>query len=294
MRTNDAPTRRRKSQAPAPRRQGSLRSRGKSRVAISALTATLLSLVCVMVFCANTVSSQNLRRQMRIQRKIDRKKPRPAGNPNKLTPSDSGNEEPGAPDQPEATAPRVTDRQPGQSLDGIRQRGLQSFFTQEEQSLWIPAFGNKAALLMIFRQLGLTPEQKIKIRDLRRQVGNRLRLSRQELNQLEMQLDEAIYGNFDTASLDNYDPAKVKELTEQVVQKQAEWFRLHKDVESQFRQILTPDQFYVYRELMIDAVRPANRPLVNPGARQQQRQRRMGAQPNPQNRPNQQDQPDGD
>jgi len=269
MRTSDAPTRRRKT--------------------ISAITATLISVVCVMIFCANTVSSQNLRRQMRIQRKIDKKAPpRTAGNPNKLTPLNSGNEEPGGSDQPEPTGAR----QGGQSVDGIRQRGLQSFFTQEEQSLWIPAFGNRAALLMIFRQLDLTPEQKIKIRDLRRQVGNRLRLSRQELNQLEAQLDEAIYGNFDSASLDNYDSAKVKELTEQVIQKQAEWFRLHKDIESQFRQILTPDQFYVYRELMIDAVRPANRPQVNPGARQQQRQRRMGAQPNPQNRPNQQEKPD--
>jgi Spy/CpxP family protein refolding chaperone len=264
MKTSDAPTRRRKT--------------------ISATTASLISVICVMIFCANTVSSQNLRRQMRIQKKIDKKTSRPAGNPDKLTPSNGGNEDPGVSDQPEA--PR------GQNVDGIRQRGLQSFFTQEEQSLWIPAFGNRAALLMIFRQLGLTPEQKIKIRDLRQQVGNQLRLSRQELNQLEAQLDEAIYGNFDSASLDKYDPAKVKELTEQVVQKQAEWFRLHKDIESQFRQILTPDQFYVYRELMIDAVRPGNRPLVNPGARQQQRQRRMGAQPNPQNRPNQQDQED--
>jgi Spy/CpxP family protein refolding chaperone len=272
MKINDAPTRRRKT--------------------ISALTATLISVVCVMTFCANIVSSQNLRRQMRIQRKIDRKTPRPAGNPNKLSPSNSGNEEPGTSDQPEPTAPRAAARQGGQSVDGIRQRGLQSFFTQEEKSLWIPAFGNRVALLMIFRQLDLTPEQKIKIRDLSRQVGNRLRQSRQELNQLESQLDEAIYGDFDTTSLDNYDPAKVKELIEQVVQKQAEWFRLHKDIESQFRQILTPDQFYVYRELIIDAVRPANRPLVTPGPRQQQRQRRMGVQQNQQNRPNQQDQED--
>lgn len=289
MKTIDAPTGRRKSQATKLRRQGRLRSRGKSRVTISALTATLLSVVCVMVFCANTVSSQNLRRQMRIQRKIDRKAPRPPGNPNKLTPSNGGNEEPGATDQPEAAPPRVTGRQPGPGVDGIRQRGLQSFFTQEEQSLWIPAFGNRAALLMIFRQLDLTPEQKNKIRDLRRQVGNRLRLSRQELTQLETQLDESIYGNPDPTSLDSYDPAKVKELTEQVVQKRAEWFRLHTDIESQFRQILTPDQFYVYRQLMSDVVRPGNRPLVNPGARQQQRQRR-----NQQNRPNPQDQPDGD
>jgi Spy/CpxP family protein refolding chaperone len=293
MKTNNAPTRRQKSQATTPQRRARLRSQGKSRMTISALTATLLSVVCVMVFCASTVSSQNLRRQMRIQRKIDRKTPRPAGNPNKLTPSDSGNEESGAPDQPDATAPRVTDRQPGHSVEGIRQRGLQSFFTQEEQGLWIPAFGNRAALLMIFRQLDLTPEQKIKIKDLRRQVGNRLRLSRQELNQLETQLDEAIYGNLDPVSLDRYDPAKVKELTEQVIQKRAEFFRLHTDIQSQFRQILTPDQFYVYRQLMIDVVRPGNRPLINLGGRQQQRQRRMGIQPNPQNRPNQQDRPDG-
>jgi len=292
MKTINAPTRRQKSQATTPRSQGRLRSWVKSSVTISALSATLLSVVCVMIFCVNTVSSQNLRRQMRIQRKIDRKTPRPSGNRNKLTPSNSGNEEPGAPDQPEAAAPRITGRQPGPGVDGIRQRGLQSFFTQEEQSLWIPGFGNRAALLMIFRQLDLTPEQKIKIRDLRRQVGNRLRLSRQDLNQLEMQLTEAIYGSADPASLDGYDPAKVKELTEEVVQKQAEWFKLLTDIESQFRQILTPDQFYVYRQLMIDVVRPGNRPLVNPGARQQQRQRRMGIQPNPQNRPNPQDQED--
>jgi Spy/CpxP family protein refolding chaperone len=271
MRTIDAPTRSQKPQATTPRGQGRLRSQGESRVTISALTATLLSVVCMTVF---------------------RKTPRPPGNPNKLTPSNGGNEEPGAPDQPEAAAPRVTGRQPGPGVDGIRQRGLQSFFTQEEQSLWIPAFGNRAALLMIFRQLDLTPEQKIKIRDLRRQVGNRLRLSRQDLNQLEMQLDESIYGSPDPTSLDSYDPAKVKELTEQVVQKRAEFFRLHTDIESQFRQIFTPDQFYVYRQLMIDVVRPGNRPLVNPGARQQQRQRRMGVQPNQQNRPNPQDQPD--
>ena len=78
---------------------------------------------------------------------------------------------------------------------------------------------------MIFRQLDLTPEQKIKIRDVRRQVGNRLRLTRRELNQLEGQLEEAMYGNLDPASLDSYDPAKVKELTEQVAQKRAELYQ---------------------------------------------------------------------
>src|SRR5687767_2230521 len=234
MKTKNAPTRPAKSQAP-----------------ISALAVTLLLIVCVMIFCANTISAQNLRRQMRIQRKIDRQTPRPAGNQNKLTPSTGGKEEPVASDQPEAE--RAAAPQNGRNLEGIKQRGLPYLFAREELSLWIPGFANRAALLVIFRQLNLTPEQKIRIRDLRRQVGEQLRLSRQEMNLLEAQLDEAIYG-VDSASLDAYDPTKVKELTEQVIQKRAEWFRLQTDIESQFRQILTPDQFYVYRELVIQMI----------------------------------------
>jgi Spy/CpxP family protein refolding chaperone len=266
--------------------------RWKSLMTISALTAALLSVACVMILCADTVSAQNLRRQMRIQRRIDRKTPRPADNPNKLTPSNNGKDEPVASDQPEATAPRVATKQGGNNLEGIRQRGFPSLFTQEEASLWVPGFGNRAALLMILRQLDLTPEQKERIRDIRRQVGNRLAVARREMNQVEAQLEEAIYGNLDPASLDSYDPARVKELTEKAVTKRGEWFRLLTEIESQFRQILTPDQFYVFRELAHDMVLPGRRPLVNPAARQQRQQLRRGIQPNRENRPNQQDQPD--
>lgn len=265
--------------------------RPKLRVRISALTVTLLAAVCVMVFCANAVSSQGLRRQMRIQKKIDKKLNRPVDNPNKLSSSNGGKEEPGASNQLETTAPKVaarqaTAQQSGHSLDGIRQRGIRSFFTREEETLLIPGFVNSpVALLVIFRQLDLTPEQKVKIRDIRRQMGNRLPLTRKELNQLEAHLEEAIYGNLDPASLDSYDSAKVKELTEQVAQKRAELYRLITGVESQFREILTPDQFYVFRELVREMVRPGSRPLINPAARQQQQQRRMGIPPNPQTRP---------
>ncbi|HZF38230.1 MAG TPA: Spy/CpxP family protein refolding chaperone [Blastocatellia bacterium] len=276
MKTKDAPSRNWKKS----RRQGCLRSQGKSHVTILALAGTLLSIVCATILCANTVSSQNLRRQIRIQGKIDRKAARPAGNSNKLTPSNSGKDEPA--EQPEAE--HIATQQSGHNLEGIKQRGLPSLFAREELSLWIPGFGNRAALLIIFRQLDLTPEQKGKIRDLKRQIGNRLAVARRDLNQLELQHVEAIYGNIDPASLDNYDPAKVKELTEQIVTKRADVFRLQTDIESQFRQILTPDQFYVFRELVLDMVLPGRR---NPAARRQQ-QRRMGAQPNPQN------QPDGD
>src|SRR5262249_32266759 len=186
--------------------------RRKLRVRILALTATLLSSVCVMAFCAYTVSAQNLRRQIRIQKRIEKKLSPPAGKQNKPSPSNSVDEEPVASNQFEATAPQSAARQGGQSLDGIRQRNLNSIFTQEEKSLIIQGFSNSPpALLVIFRQLDLTPEQKVKIRDIRRQVGNQLMSARKDLTQLEIQLEEAIYGNLDPASLDNYDPAKVKE-----------------------------------------------------------------------------------
>jgi len=263
----------------------------KLRMRISTLTATLLAAVCVTVLCANAVSSQGLRRQMRIQKKIDKKLDRPVNNPNKLSPSNGGKEDSDTSDQLETTAPKAAARQAvaqqsGHSLDGIRQRGIRSFFTREEETLLIPGFVNSSvALLVIFRQLDLTPEQKVKIRDIRRQMRDRLPLTRRELNQLEANLEEAIYGNLDPASLDNYDSAKVKELTEQVAQKRAELYRLVTGVESQFREILTPDQFYVFRELVREMVRPGSRPLINPALRQQQQQRRMGIPPNPQTRP---------
>jgi Spy/CpxP family protein refolding chaperone len=258
---------------------------------ISAMVMALLSAVCLMILCANTVSSQTLRRQMRIQRKIDRKASRPAGNQNKLTTSNSGKDKENPATSGEGAGQPEAERAPVQpeisKLDGIKQRGLPSLFARDELSLWIPGFGNRAALLVIFRQLNLTPDQKIKIRALRREVGDRLRVSRQELSQFEAQLEEALYGS-DPASLDSYDPAIVKELTEQVIQKRAEWFRLQTDIESRFRQILTPDQFFVYRELALQMVRPGSRPLIylNPAARRQQLQRRLESQqPNPQSKP---------
>src|SRR5262245_58440944 len=185
-------------------------SRRKLSLRISTLTTTLLTVFCAMVFCANAVPAQNLRRQMRIQKRIDRKLNPPAGNPNRPSPSSARSEEAASSNQFEATEPKTAPRQSGQSLDGIRQRNLPSLFTQEEKSMWIPGFGNQAALLVIFRQLDLTPEQKVKIREIRRQVKDRLQLTHRELNQLEIQREEAIYGNLDPASLESYDPAKVK------------------------------------------------------------------------------------
>jgi Spy/CpxP family protein refolding chaperone len=255
------------------------------RAKILASTAMLLSVTLVIVLCGEMVLSQNLRRQMRIQKQIDKKLNRPVGDPDKIAPANSGNDSGSegqrASNQPGTAVPKTT----AHNLDGIRERGIRTFFTPEEASLLIPGFGNSpAALMLIFRQLDLTPDQKVKIRGVKRQIGNRLQITRRELVLLEAQLEEAIYGNDDPASLDSYDPVKVKELTDRVAEKRSEMMKLQTEVESQLRQILTPDQFYVFRELVREMVLPGRRPLNNPALRQQL-QRRMGIPPNPQDRP---------
>jgi Spy/CpxP family protein refolding chaperone len=286
---------------------------------LSAMAATAMAVLCLTVLYVNAASSQGLRRAARIQKKVEKKLNQPSG----ASPASNSNDkpsaladenaDPAASNSPETGAPKTGAKalvptstapagagamagrriQGGNSLDGIRQRGIRSLFTQEELSLLIPGFGNSPMiLLVIYRQLDLTPEQKTKIRGIRREIQNRLQLTRRDLNQLEAQLDEAIYGNLDPASLDSYDPGKVKELTEQVAQKRADLFRLQTEVESQFRQILTPDQFFVFRDLVREIVMPGRRPLVNPAARQQRMQNQQNQQ-NPQNKTNPQSKPDG-
>ncbi len=247
---------------------------------LSVLTASLVAIVCVLVLGANEASAQGLRRQIRAQKKIEKKLERQRGNQNKLAPASGAKSGANASNQPETAAPGATTPQDNnQSLDGIRQRGFRTFFTDEEATLRIPGFGRSpAVLLIIFRQLDLTHEQKEKIRGVRQRVGARLTQTRAELLNLEAQLEEAIYGTNDPASLDNYDPKRVEELTGRVIEKQAEIMRLQIGIESQLRQILTPDQFFAFRELLREM--GARRPGAGAPMRQPPAQRRMGVPPN--------------
>jgi Spy/CpxP family protein refolding chaperone len=217
-----------------------------------------------------------------MQKKIEKKLDRPGGNRNRLSP---GNETK-TPNQTEAVTPKAaTPQAEKHSLDGIRQRGIRSFFTQEEATLIIQGFGQSpAVLLVIFRQLDLTPEQKDKIRSLKQRVGGSMLQTRRELAGLELQLEEAIYGTNDPASLDNYDPRRVEELAEKVAEKRSAVMKLQTGIESQLRQMLTPDQFYVFRELLKEMLLPGRRP-GGAQMRQPPAPRRPGIPPNPQNRP---------
>jgi Spy/CpxP family protein refolding chaperone len=209
------------------------------------------------------------RRQERIKRQIERQ------GGNKLSPAgeDENRAQPEAPSAAESTAVGPL---PGHRLDGISKAGMEEFFTREEKQLVIPGFGRRAAYLIILRQLDLSTEQKRGIRALRQRIGPQLVELRQQYNRLDQELEDVIYG-------DHFDPKLVEELSTQAGQKQAEITKMQASIEAQFRQILTPDQFYVFRHLLGELLLPQRRPQARP----LQNQRRMGQPINPQVRPNQ-------
>jgi Spy/CpxP family protein refolding chaperone len=242
----------------------------------SRLSAKLIAIFCslaVLGTCMSTgateASAQGLLRrikQQRRQERIQKRAERQSGS--KLAPNSETTTE----SQPKSMPPNESARPLKHSLDGISQMTPREFanrfFTKDELQMAIPGFGRVPAFLIILRQLDLTGEQKQGIKAIRQRVGNQLVALRQQHNQLDNQLEEAIYG-------ENFDPKRVEELSAQVGEKQAEITKMQAGIETQMRQVLTPDQFYVFRLLVGEMLLPQRRPQFRP-----QQQRRMGLPPN--------------
>jgi transposase-like protein len=169
--------------------------------------------------------------------------------------------------QPAATA---KDQNIQHSFEGISDSSPREFerrfFSAEERQMIIRGFGRPAVLLVILRQLNLTDQQKQSIKAISQRVGLQLRSLRQQYAQLNSQLEEAIYG-------DAFDPKRVEELSTQAGQKLAEISKMQASIEAEFRQILTPDQHYVFRYLIGQMLLPERRAPLNQ-LRQQMLRRR--------------------
>lgn len=237
------------------------------------LFTAFCSLAVLFGFLSMTASgtfAQAVRRPGKVQQRIQKKIDKQGGS--KLTPDEETATN-------TTTPPATSIKQNGapspqqNNLDGIRERGIISLFSREEVQLVIPGFGRPPALLIVFRQLNLTPEQREKIRAIRLRIRDRLAVLQRDRAQLEQQLEDAIYG-------ESFSMEKVDQLSAQAAEKQGEIIKLQANIEAQFRQILTPDQFYVFQFLIGEMVLPQRR--LNP----QQQQRRFGNPQNPQNRPN--------
>ncbi len=251
-------------------RSSPLRSASMASVKFSAVLCSLAVLFGFFSLNASAAFAQAVRRPGKMQQRIQKKIEKQSGS--KLTP-----------DEEAATnttkTPATGVKQDGapvpqpNNLDGIRDRGILSLFSREEAQLVIPGFGRPPALLIVFRQLNLVPEQRDKIRAIRLRIGNHLAVLQKDRAQLDQQVEEAIYG-------ENFSMEKVDQLAAQAAEKQGEIIKLQANIEAQFRQILTPDQFYVFQFLIGEMVLPQRR--LNP----QQQQRRFGNPQNQQNRPN--------
>ncbi|MFN0110161.1 MAG: Spy/CpxP family protein refolding chaperone [Blastocatellia bacterium] len=225
---------------------------------IPIIVLSLVATLCLLIQTTATSFGQAVRRQIKQQRQAEKKLNKQS--PNQTEPTDKPADASTAQTQPQK-----------HSLDGISQQGPRAMFKPYEAAMMIPGFGNPAAMMILMRQLDLTEEQKAKFRALKQQIGPKLTNLQNEKRMAEAQLEDAIYG-------ENFDPQRVEELAAKSAEKTSEIIKAQAFIESQFRQILTPDQFYVFRFLVGEMVLPQRR--LNPQQIRQQMQRRPGLQPN--------------
>lgn len=236
----------------------------------------LIAALCLLVLPQSSAMGQGIQRPARTQRQIQRKLDKQGAN--QIAPSsDSTSVSDSA--QQDPTQPQK------HSLDGVSKLGPRAMFKPDEVAMMIPGFGSPPAMMILMRQLDLTAEQKLKFRELKRQIGPKLTNLQNEKRAAEAQLEDAIYG-------ESFDPQRVETLAAQSAEKTSEIIKTQAFIESQFRQVLTPDQFYVFRFLIGEMVLPQRR--LTPQQLRQQQQRRLGAAPNGPSRPPNPELPESD
>lgn len=228
---------------------------------ISVVVLSLTMLAGLLIPMNSTAFGQEIQRQRKAQRQLQKKLDKQGGN--QVAP---------AVNTSSTTTASGQESQPQKhSLDGISKQGPRGMFKPDEVAMMIPGFGSPAAMMVLMRQLDLTPEQKVKFRALKQEIGPKLNLLQNEKRNAEAQLEESIYG-------ESFDPQRVQELAAKSAEKTSEIIKTQAYIESQFRQILTPDQFYVFRFLIGEMVLPQRR--MNLQQIRQQLPRRPGMQPN--------------
>jgi len=127
-------------------------------------------------------------------------------------------------------------------------------FNEQEQRLVPRGIARRDALIRVFRQLNLTPDQKAKLQDLTRQVGNQIPVLNRLRQAQNEALEEAIYGL-------SFDPQLVERRAAELAATQAEQIKVQARVLSEIRQVLTPEQAIKFRELLEqERRRPAEGP----------------------------------
>lgn len=108
-----------------------------------------------------------------------------------------------------------------------------------------PARAGDGGLLM---RLNLTPEQRGRLRQIRRQSEPEARALGRRLREARRALDEAVYS-------DHVDESVVEQRTRELAEAQAAVVRLRAQTELRVRRVLTPEQLQTFRGLRQEALR---------------------------------------
>lgn len=116
-------------------------------------------------------------------------------------------------------------------------------FTAQERAVIIRGLGNPLALVLIFRSINLTEQQRREMFRLNRETGNELIRLRRERDEAERELEA-------TRVRESEGDKKLEELQAQIASHQSALTIKQASIESQIRQILTPEQWAMYREML--------------------------------------------
>ena len=129
---------------------------------------------------------------------------------------------------------------------GTRDRGRVNQLTEDDRKdlrLIPQGVAQPRILIRVFRELGLTNDQRNKLADISRKSGNQMpMLNRLRKAQSEL-LDEALYG-------EKFDPAAIEKRAADLAGTQSEIIKHQARIMSEIRQILSPEQSARFRELL--------------------------------------------
>jgi Spy/CpxP family protein refolding chaperone len=133
--------------------------------------------------------------------------------------------------------------------------------------MMVPSFGNPLAVLLVMRQLDLTPEQKAEVKALAQEVRGELQAERELQNKLQRERDLPQRDEQERAEtpLDRLENLMVDKVVEERANQQARAMKRQVHIETRIRQILNPNQWDEYTALLRAMVAGnLNRPLLSP------------------------------
>ena len=167
-------------------------------------------------------------------------------------------------------------RPPGGQLNP-QARLLWELFGNDLEML-VPSFGNPLTVLLVLRQLELTPEQKAEIKTLAQEVRSELQAERELQNRL---MRDATRDEQERAEspLERMENLVVNKVVEERANQQARAMKRQAHIETRIRQILNPKQWDDYTTLLRAVVAGnLNRPLLPPVRQPNMRNLRPGRQ----------------